>query len=137
MRPSFEIFMPFGQPSYSATSDQLLSGAILKMRPKGMSTIWRWPDASNAGPSIKQSAIWPGLLASAQSVRTPLRRKLSGIAENSSAWMSFGGVSRYIIARCHLVGSGGDTIGDNACGVDWGAPSRAAMVRDGAMRLLT
>jgi hypothetical protein len=39
MRALWSIFSPFGQPSYSTTSDHFLSGVILKMRPKGMSTM--------------------------------------------------------------------------------------------------
>src|ERR1700719_2355162 len=50
---------------------------------------------------MKQSVGKPGRLASAQSVRTPLRRNASGIAENISVGISRGGVSRYIIAWFH------------------------------------
>ena len=46
---------------------------------------------------MKQSVGAPGRLASAHSVATPLRRKLSGIAEKTVVSISFGGVSRYII----------------------------------------
>src|SRR6478609_10037327 len=102
MRPSAAILSPFGHPSYSITCDQLLSGAILKMRPKGISTMYRLPSRSNDGPSMKQSVGWPGRLASAHSVATPLRRKLSGIAEKIVVSISFGGVSRYIILVLHL-----------------------------------
>ena len=37
--PVAAIFSPLGQPSYSITSDHFLSGAILKMRPNGISTM--------------------------------------------------------------------------------------------------
>src|SRR6202035_1789903 len=51
---------------------------------------------------MKQSVGCPGRLASAQSVRTPLRRNASGSAENTLVSISRGGVSRYIIAWFHL-----------------------------------
>jgi hypothetical protein len=46
---------------------------------------------------MKQSVGFPGRLASAHSVATPLRRKSSGIAEKILVSISFGGISRYII----------------------------------------
>jgi hypothetical protein len=67
---------------------------------------------------MKQSVGCPGRLASAQSVRTPLRRHVSGIAENTSVPISRGGTSRYIIAwfqpSCSICG----TIDDMLAGVD-------------------
>ena len=51
---------------------------------------------------MKQSVGWPGRLASAQSVATPLRRNASGIAENTLVSISRGGASRYIIAWFYL-----------------------------------
>src|SRR5579859_60699 len=119
MRPSRAIFSPFGQPSYSATSDHWPSGLILKMRPNGMSTIKRLPSASNDGPSIKQSVGWPGRLASAHSVATPLRRKWPGIAEKILVSISLGGASRYIILVCLPALLRRGTIEDWLHGVDW------------------
>src|SRR6478609_3447443 len=102
MRPSAAIFSPFGHPSYSTTSDHFLSGAILKMRPNGISTMYRLPSASNDGPSMKQSVGWPGRLASAHSVAT-LRRNSAGTAEKIWVSISLGGVSKYIILLLHLL----------------------------------
>src|SRR5215472_10852330 len=66
---------------------------------------------------MKQSVGWPGRLASAHSVATPFRRKLSGIAEKIVVSISFGGVSRYII----VVGSPvpARTIMERSARVDW------------------
>src|SRR3954447_17352194 len=49
---------------------------------------------------MKQSVGCPGRLASAHSVRMPLRRNASGIAENTSVSISRGGASRYISFTC-------------------------------------
>jgi hypothetical protein len=55
---------------------------------------------------MKQSVSAPGRLASAQSVRS-LRLCSSGIAEKISVWISFGGVSRYIIAQVTCIAKAG------------------------------
>ena len=67
---------------------------------------------------MKQSVGAPGRLASAQSVVTPLRRKLSGIAEKIVVSISCGGVSRYIIVFGSPVKSA-RTIEEGRDGVDW------------------
>src|SRR5581483_7062317 len=67
---------------------------------------------------MKQSVGAPGRLASAHSVATPLRRKLSGIAEKIVVSISFGGVSRYIIVVGSPVKSA-RTIMEGCGGVDW------------------
>src|SRR3954454_8870327 len=119
MRPSAAIFSPFGQPSYSIASDHSPSGAMRKMRLNGMSTIYRLPSLSNDGPSMKESVGTPGRLASAQSVRSPLRRNLSGMAEKSLVSIRRGGVSRYIIVVLSLLMGERGTIGHNRGDVDW------------------
>src|SRR5215813_3035062 len=55
---------------------------------------------------MKQSVGIPGRLASAQSVRSPLRRNLSGIAEKIFVSIRRGGVSRYMMVGV-IVGGGG------------------------------
>src|ERR1700753_528269 len=68
---------------------------------------------------MKLSVGWPGRLAAAHSVRTPLRRKDSGIAENTLASISRGGVSRYIIVWFHRAAKNRRTIEDIGDVVDW------------------
>src|SRR5436309_10119052 len=89
------------------------------MRPKGMSTTYRLPLASNDGPSIKQSVGWPGRLASAHEVATPFLRNFSGIDENTRVSIRSGGVSRYIMLLVHLCWQNGRTINDRCGSVDW------------------
>src|SRR5690242_19296719 len=68
---------------------------------------------------MKQSVGFPGRLASAHSVVTPLRRNWSGIAEKTWVSISFGGVSRYIICCfSHLSFESGRTIIDKAIRVE-------------------
>src|ERR1700682_5456519 len=87
---------------------------------------------------MKQSVGWPRRLASAQSVRAPLRRNASGIAENIFVSISRGGTSRYIIAWFHLMNDEG-TINEHVRAVDviprWGGLRKKpdALTRQRAM----
>src|SRR5574343_97587 len=92
--------MPLGHPPVLATSCQSPPVVILKIRPCGMSVTYRLPALSKDGPSRKQSTTWPGLLASAQSLRTE-RRKASGMRVHTRASITSGGVK----LRFHMVDS--------------------------------
>jgi len=71
--------------------DHGLSGVTLKIRPQGISTRYRFPSRSKAGPSMKQSTGSPGLLARPQDdSRSPIRSS-SGTRLHTSVSMSFGG----------------------------------------------
>src|ERR1700678_3197881 len=69
---------PFGSPSYSMTRDQVLSGAIRKTLPKGISTTYRLPSRSKHGPSKNESIAAPLRLARAHSEWVSRRRNFSG-----------------------------------------------------------
>src|SRR5215213_5118998 len=86
MRPSLWNFIPFGQPSSCVTRSQLPFGSMRKMRPKGMSTIHRFPSRSKEGPSRKHSTSAPCRFGSDHFVR-PALRYLPGMEVKTSVWI--------------------------------------------------
>src|SRR3954470_15247119 len=89
--------MPLGHPSYWMTRSHSPLGSMRKMRPKGVSTMYRFPLRSKAGPSRKHSTSACCRLGSDHEVRDFLRN-LPGIDENTSALTSSSGLNGFSMA---------------------------------------